>query len=157
MLPAADRRRGVLDELSADIDALLDEWARFERMSGRLGPGGGLSILAAMIEAKKLGIVSRGTNWMEPEMPRDVALVDAGVARLETPLRKAFRQFYLNYARAEDKARVCRCDVTTFYRRVKRARRLVANFVEIKKNERCASPVSRTPYVHRAVGASGRR
>lgn len=133
MSPATDRRRGITDDLPAEIDALIEAWAKFERAGGsRLPVGGTISILAAMIEAKQLGIFSRGTNWLEPEMPAAVALVDAAVARLERPERKAFRQFYTAYASAEDKARRCRCDVSTFYRRVKRARRIVGDFVKTR-------------------------
>lgn len=134
MSPASDARRGIVDDLPADIDALIEDWAKFERSgAGRSMVGGTVSILAAMIEAKRLGIFSRGTNWLEPEMPASVALVDSAVARLERPERKAFRQFYLAYATAEDKARRCRCDVSTFYRRVKRARRIVGDFVQKRR------------------------
>ena len=125
-----DRRRGVID--SADdvppwCAADMDAWAEWVKRF-RVGPGsGGGSTIWWMMQAFQLGIWSHDTS-IEPEMPANLAAVDNGVARLEPRERKAFCAYYLQYARAKDKAKHCRCDEREFYRRVKRARRKVAEF-----------------------------
>jgi hypothetical protein len=130
-----DRRRGLLDDIPTDIAADMDAWADWVK-AYRDGPGlGGGSMIWRMMVAKRLGIMSWGTT-VEPEMPERLADVDGGVGRLERREQKAFCAYYLQYARSEDKAKTCRCDVRTFHRRVKRARRMVADFVESRRNSR---------------------
>jgi hypothetical protein len=129
-----DRRRGLLDDIpvwcAADIDAWADWVKRF-----RDGPGGGSgSIIWWMMEAKRTGIWARGTS-VEPTMPENIAAVDSAASQLDDKReQKAFFAYYLQYARAEDKARYCHCAVPTFYGRLKRARRKVADCLVREKN-----------------------
>jgi len=104
----------------------MDAWADWVKLH-RDGPGGGcVSPAYAMMQAKLLGVGSRGTA-IAPEMPEHIANVDSAVGHLDKQENKAFCVYYLDYARAQDKARRCRCDVKTFYARLARARRKVAS------------------------------
>ena len=129
---AVDRRRGLLEDptlVPPWCAAAMDSWAEWVR-THRDGPGGGgNSVAYRLMRAKELGIASRGTS-IEPEMPELLARVDAALARLDKQENKAFCSYYLAYARAEDKARRCRCNVKTFYARLGRARRKVADFLK---------------------------
>ena len=126
---SVDRRRGLLEDpvlVPPLAAAAMDAWAEWVK-TYRDGPGGGcVSPAYAMMQAKLLGVGSRSTA-IGPEMPEYIARVDAGVGRLDKQEQKAFCVYYLEYARAQDKARRCRCDVKTFYARLARARRKVAS------------------------------
>lgn len=80
------------------------------------------------MQAKRTGVASRGTA-PDPDMPWHIARIDRAVARLEAPVRKALRIYYLTYAPSEDKARRCRCSVPAFYARLHRGRAQVAKFL----------------------------
>lgn len=126
--PSRDRRRGILDNVPVDIEDDFDAWAWWIK-TYREGPGlGGGSIIWRMMQAKKLGIMAYGTG-REPVMPERLEQVDDGVCTLERREQKAFCTHYLQYAQASDKARWCHCSVAEYYRRLKRARRTVADFV----------------------------
>lgn len=131
---SVDRRRGVIDDIpvwcAADIDAWADWVKRF-----RDGPGsGGGSIIWWMMEAKRTGIWARGTS-VEPTMPDNIAAVDSAASKLEDKReQKALFVYYLQYARAQDKARHCHCSVSAFYARLARARRRVADCLVRAKN-----------------------
>jgi hypothetical protein len=123
---AVDRRRGLLDDIPPWCAADIDAWADWTKRH-RDGPGGHGSIIAWMMEAKRTGIWARGTS-VEPTMPGNIAAVDAAASRLDDKReQKALFVYYLQYARAEDKAKICRCNVSTFYARLARARRKVAD------------------------------
>jgi len=125
-----DRRRGVLDDVSPETAKLFVEWATWLKETPSYGPGGGTQSPAhRMMMSKLLGVASFGTA-APPSMPIKLLFVDWGVARLKSKERRAFRAYYLQYRIVEDKAQSCGCDVSTFYRRLARARRTVAAFVE---------------------------
>lgn len=130
-----DRRRGLLEDpelVPPWTAAAMDAWADWVKRY-RDGPGGGcVSPAYAMMQAKILGIGSRSTA-IAPEMPEHIARVDSAVGHLDKQEQKAFFVYHLEYARAEDKARRCRCDVKTFYARLGRARRKVANSLKSEK------------------------
>jgi hypothetical protein len=131
MSEVIDRRRGVIDGVPVEISALFDAWAKWlkDNPDGPSGwPGQEQSPAYRMMQSKLLGVASFGTA-APPSMPIKLLLVDQGVARLKRRERRAFRAFYLQYRVVEDKAAFCGCDVTTFYRRLKRARIEVADYV----------------------------
>lgn len=131
---AYDRRRGLLDELSPGVAADIDAWVYWLRRYARRSGYSSVSIAWKMMEAKRVGIFSYGT-LVEPEMPRNVWLIDSAVGHLEPRQRKAFTTYYLRYEPIEAKARRCHCSVPEFYRRLKRARRCVGDFVELRKSQ----------------------
>lgn len=129
-----DRRRGLLDDIPVWCAADIDAWAQWV-CTYRDGPGsGGGSIIWYMMEAKRTGIWARGTS-VEPTMPDNIAAVDAAVSKLDDKReQKALFVYYLQYARAEDKARYCHCSVSALYARLARARRKVADCLVRAKN-----------------------
>lgn len=131
MASKIDRRRGVLDDIPADAASAMDEWADWVRQFRDL-PAGAVSPAYRMMQAKLLGVAAHGTR-LEPEMPGHIAAVDHAVGHLPTKLKRAFRTYYLVYAPTEAKASRCRCDVTTFYRRLRKARRIVANSIRTER------------------------
>jgi DNA-directed RNA polymerase specialized sigma24 family protein len=123
---SVDRRRGILDDIPPECAAAIDAWADWvRRYQDGIGYGS-TSVAWRLMQAKLVGIASRGTA-IQPEMPQHVADVDAAIGKLNRRERKAMRTYYLWYAPAEDKAERCRCNVPEFYRRLKRARRTVAD------------------------------
>jgi hypothetical protein len=133
MTSTIDRRRGLLDEIPTDIAADMDAWAYWMKQHGDGLGFASTSVAWRLMKAKEVGIAARGTS-VDPEMPETVAQVNEGVEKLNRKEKKAFHVYYLHYARAVDKAKTCHCDVGEFYRRVKRARRTVADVVRMLKS-----------------------
>lgn len=126
MSTGLDRRRGLLDDISPSASADMDAWADWIRKY-RDGLGyGSTSIAWRMMQAKLLGVAARGT-YIEPQMPAAIARVDSAVGDLPRHLKRAFKVYYLQYATIDDKARKCRTSVAEFYRRLRAARRTVAD------------------------------
>lgn len=122
-----DRRRGLLDDCPWQVAAGLEAWADWCRRYRR-GMYGGGSAAYRMMQAKKLGIGVLGTT-VEPVMPAHIAWFDKAIARLARvngPEQQALRVHYRSYAPSLAKAAECGCTVATFYRRVRRARALIA-------------------------------
>ena len=123
-----DARVGIRDSLTGTpVDTAILTWADWS--AGRIGRGNTCaSPAAAMMMAKRLGIVAHGTATM-PDMPTEAVVIDGLVARLERRLARPFKVYYLQYAPATAKARACGFgdDVTTLYRRVRRARLVIAD------------------------------
>ena len=114
------------DEFSGTpVDHAILLWAQWS--TGRVGWGRCSSPAAMCMEAKLVGIASRGTATL-PEMPSEAVAIDGLVAKLERPLKRPFKIYYLQYAPAEAKAKACGFgkDTTKLYRHVKRARLAIA-------------------------------
>lgn len=127
-----DRRRGVLDDIPEWTAAAMDDWAEWERQHRDNLGHGSTSVAWRLMQAKEIGVASHGTS-IEPEMPDLIAAVDAAVAKLVRHEKRAFRTYYLTYATIADKARRCRCSTPEFYRRLRRARRTVANSLQLDR------------------------
>ena len=122
-----DDRRGIRDELTGTaVDVAIALWVDWS--TGRVGWGRCSSPAAMLMEAKRVGIASRGTATL-PEMPAEAVAIDGLVAKLERPLKRPFKVYYLQYAPPEAKAHVCGFgrDVTKLYRHVRRARLSIAD------------------------------
>jgi hypothetical protein len=130
-----DGRTGIRDDLTGTaVDAAILLWADWS--TGRLGRGNGCaSPAASMMQAKKLGIVAHGSAPV-PDMPRDAVRIDGLVARLPRLLARPFKVYYLQWAPPEVKARACGFgrDTGTLYRRVRRARLVIAaGYAEVER------------------------
>ena len=123
---SGDHRAGIRDELAGTpVDEAISLWAAWS--TGRVGWGRCSSPAAMLMEARRVGIASRGTATL-PEMPSEAVQIDGLVGRLDRPLKRPFKIYYLQYAPAEAKAKACGfgSDTTKLYRHVKRARLKIA-------------------------------
>jgi hypothetical protein len=132
-------RAGIRDELSGTaVEHAILLWATWS--TGSFGWGRCTSPAAMLMLAKEVGIAPRGTAPM-PEMPAEAAQIDGLVAKLERPLKRPFKIYYLQYAPAEAKARACGfgTDVSKLYRHVRRARLVIAGKFNAPPHFSCKS------------------
>lgn len=99
----------------AYADSALDAWASWVR--GNEGAWPPRTLLGRIIEE---GISGAAHTREIALMPIQIVRTDRAVAKLEHPLRKVIKVYYLTHAASEVKAAACRVSRATFWRRVER-------------------------------------
>lgn len=110
--------------MDADVayaDCRLDAWASWVRGGANAWPT--RTLLARIIEQ---GVSGAAQSCAFDRMPAQVLLTDRAVAHLDTELKQTVLVYYLMYASSEIKAAHLGVSRATFWRRVTRGQKAVA-------------------------------
>ena len=115
------RAMNHMDPETTAVHLLLEAWGKWAKQPGIMGyPTSSPTEKAARYG--KLGIPQETNYKREPEMPDDIALIDAAVGRLGDIDKRAIKAYYTHWEPKEVLARKCGMRVRQFQNVLRRAR-----------------------------------
>lgn len=136
---AVERDGRVMNHMAPDLrltHARLERWGRWAKSAGvRAWPQ--VTLLGRIIEHGPVGACIP-TSAAQSAIPKDIAEVDAAVARLCQIDKAVIRTYYMEWAPIEVMAKHRRMKVSTFHATLRRARWRVNDYLAIIAELRAA-------------------